>query len=430
MGDDIMYISQALIDNINDSNSNAIEVYLRANNIQKAEEDEGMETKLWVNKLFGQSKINLDNFEEFLFSELFYGKRKLIRVYKIDECRKYSLPTDWGEGLALYSDGKGYEFSNILSSEPNEKKTAKIVATKMIKNEDGELNNLKLIFAYDIKLQGKDGELEKSCVYIPVEIDFINERMVIKAWQRKRVALETDRCESLFERTLNILNNNFHVKYVNIGTKHKKVLYQLSKNLIDNVYNQIPAFKAVADCSEIIKGFSNEIINRLPLENVVDSDENKILNEGVMQFEREIYNDVEGLAINDYFFEKKFSDIWDMGIEGIVARIRFKDGEKVITSLKGENTVMPIFVTKTFMTLRERMNAEKRVEAIWIALAREKSNLNLKYDAADADYLEIWIRYGIKFREDDMQMALRIYDKYEEQVFESVEKQIENAVGQ
>lgn len=396
-----MHISQALIDNINDSNSNAIEVYLRANNIQKSEEDEGMETKLWVNKLFGQNKINLDNFEEFLFSELFYGKRKLIRVYKIDECRKYSLPTDWGEGLALYSDSKGYEFSNILSSEPNEKKTAKIVATKMIKNEDGELNNLKLIFAYDIK-----------------------------AWQRKRVALETDRCESLFERTLNILNNNFHVKYVNIGTKHKKVLYQLSKNLIDNVYNQIPAFKAVADCSEIIKGFSNEIINRLPLENVVDSDESKILNEGVMQFEREIYNDVEGLAINDYFFEKKFSDIWDMGIEGIVARIRFKDGEKVITSLKGENTAMPIFVTKTFMTLRERMNAEKRVEAIWIALAREKSNLNLKYDAADADYLEIWIRYGIKFREDDMQMALRIYDKYEEQVFESVEKQIENAVGQ
>lgn len=67
----------------------------------------------------------------------------------------------------------------------------------------------------------------------------------------------------------------------------------MSKNLIDNVYNQIPAFKAVADCSEIIEGFSNEIINRLPLENVVDSDENKILNEGVMQFEREIYNDVE-----------------------------------------------------------------------------------------------------------------------------------------
>ena len=149
-----------------------------------------------------------------------------------------------------------------------------------------------------------------------------------------------------------------------------------------------------------------------------------------MQFEREIYNDVEGLAINDYFFEKKFSDIWNMGIEGIVARIRFKDGVKVITSLKGENTAVPIFVTKTFMTLRERMNAEKRVESIWIALAREKGNLNLKYDAANSDYLEVWIRYGIKFREDDMQMALRIYDKYEEQLFGNAEKQIETAVGQ
>lgn len=425
-----MYISEALIDNINDSNSNAIEIYLRANNIQKSDEEEGMETRLWVNKLFQQNKINLYNFEDFLFSELFYGKRKLIRVYKIDECRKYSLPTDWSVGLALYADSKENEFSNILSSEPNEAKTVKIVATKMAKNEDGELNNLKLIFAYDIKLQGREEELEKSCVYVPVEIDFINERMIMKAWQRKRVALDTDRCESLFERTLNILNNNFHVKYVNIGIKHKKVLYQMSKNLIDDVYNQIPAFKAVVNCSEIIKKFSDEIIDRLPLNNMVECDGRKILNKGVMQFEREIYNDVEGLAINDYFFEKKFSDIWNMGIEGIVARIRFKDGEKVITSLKGENTAVPIFVTKTFMTLRERMNAEKRVESIWIALAREKGNLNLKYNAANSDYLEIWIRYGIKFREDDMQMALRIYDKYEEQLFGNAEKQIETAVGQ
>lgn len=45
-----------------------------------------------------------------------------------------------------------------------------------------------------------------------------------------------------------------------------------------------------------------------------------------------------------------------MGLEAIVARIRFNDKERVLTSLKGENTVTPIFVTKTFMTLRERMN--------------------------------------------------------------------------
>ena len=158
-----MYISEALIDNINDSNSNAIEIYLRASNIQKSGGEEGMETRLWGNKLFQQNKINLYNFEDFLFSELFYGKRKLIRVYKIDECRKYSLPTDWSVGLALYADSKENEFSNILSSEPNEAKTVKIVATKMAKNEDGELNNLKLIFAYDIKLQGREEELEKSC---------------------------------------------------------------------------------------------------------------------------------------------------------------------------------------------------------------------------------------------------------------------------
>ena len=54
------------------------------------------------------------------------------------------------------------------------------------------------------------------------------------------------------------------------------------------------------------------------------------------------------------------------------------------------------------------------VDAIWIATDRDKGNLNLRYDSSNSNYLEIWIRYGIRFCEKDMKSAFRIYDKYEQ----------------
>ena len=111
-----MGITKAIIDNINTAKANYIETFLREQNIKRADDEEGIDTKYWVTLLLQSGRLNVNTFEEFLASELFYGKRKQIRVYKLEDCRKYAYPSDWQMGLERYGDGNSGDFSNILNS--------------------------------------------------------------------------------------------------------------------------------------------------------------------------------------------------------------------------------------------------------------------------------------------------------------------------
>lgn len=85
----------------------------------------------------------------------------------------------------------------------------------------------------------------------------------------------------------------------------------------------------------------------LSLRNVEVNEQGKlVLAEGVMDFEAEVRNVLEGLAISDYFFDRDFDEIWKMGLEAVVARVKFNDEERVLTSLSGENTSAPIFALR------------------------------------------------------------------------------------
>lgn len=57
-------------------------------------------------------------------------------------------------------------------------------------------------------------------------------------------------------------------------------------------------------------------------------------------------------------------------------------------------------------------------------------NLNLRYDSSNSGYLEILIRYGIRFCENDMNSALRIYDKYERYSYSEIKGTAPIAVSQ
>ena len=129
--------------------------------------------------------------------------------------------------------------------------------------------------------------------------------MTMKAWQRQYIQWETDKTDALFEKTLHILEDAFRVEIGNYGIEHKKVLYLMSKNLINDAYLKIPAFSEVNNLRDSIRDFANSVVEKLPLENaVMDDSGEKRLNPGVMKIEEELRNVVEGLTINDYFFEK------------------------------------------------------------------------------------------------------------------------------
>lgn len=420
-------ISQSIIVNVEAS---YIEQYLNKKGLVRSTEELGQELKYWIDNLLSAGKINIVDFEQFLFNELFWGKRKTIHIYKLDKVKEYKYPEDWENALNKHYNIHSINNCNILEMIPNTTEPRKIVSVQSEENQKGELIRIRLLFACFIQLNGERG-YKDSVAYIPVELDFERKIMIIKAWTRQHIAHEEHKAENLLDHIKKLMCKEFKVEIKNFMSRHKKVLFLMSKNLIDEAYAQVPAYNQIDYLVEDIKDFEIEIVNTLPLKNINgDGKGNYFLDKGVMNFEAEIRNTLECLTISDYFYDKNFDEIWNLGLEAVVARVKFNDEEKVLTSLSGENTSAPIFCTKTFMALKNRMEETKQIEILWVTMERKRGNLNLKFDASNTEYLEMLIRYGIRFNERDMNSALEIYEKYEEKLNQQIARRCEIAVGQ
>ena len=420
-------LSQSIITNVEES---YIQLYLKKKGFVQTDEEKGQELKYWVDNLLKDKKINVEEFEEFLFNELFWGKRKTIRVYKLDKVKNYKYPGDWELPLEEKYNVVSINFSDILGMIPNCEETRKIVAIRSEENIKGELTRIRLLFACYIQINGARG-YKDSVSYIPVEIDFNKKIMLIKAWTRQQIAHEEHKADNLMEHIKKIMGIEFKVTTKNYMSEHKKILFLMSKSLIYEAYSHVPTYNEINNIEGSIKKFVEETLSGLSLRNVKPNGNGQhILAEGVMDFEAEIRNVLEGLAISDYFFDRNFDEIWKMGLEAVVARVKFNDEEKVLTSLSGENTTTPIFCTKTFMSLKNRMEESERIETLWITMDRKRGNLNLKFDASNMEYMEILIKYGIRFNEADMNSALEIYEKYETKLNQQVAEHSKIAIGQ
>lgn len=188
-------LSQSIITNVEES---YIQLYLKKKGFVQTDEEKGQELKYWVDNLLKDKKINVEEFEEFLFNELFWGKRKTIRVYKLDKVKNYKYPGDWELPLEEKYNVVSINFSDILGMIPNCEETRKIVAIRSEENIKGELTRIRLLFACYIQINGARG-YKDSVSYIPVEIDFNKKIMLIKAWARQQIAHEEHKADNLME---------------------------------------------------------------------------------------------------------------------------------------------------------------------------------------------------------------------------------------
>lgn len=407
-------LSESIVDNVGESH---ISTYLRKKGHTQPDEKKGQAIKYWVDDLLSEQKIDIDDFESFLFDELFFGKRKTIRMYRLEKTKDYKLPTDWEDSLVKHYGLDSIDFCNILNTIPNEKEARKISAVCSEENVKGELLKIKLLFVFYIEIN-EDRNINSTTAYIPVELNFQTKTMLIKAWTRQHVDYEPYKAGKLIQHVKDLLETECKISTRNYGIAHKRVLFNMSKNLIYDVYSNIPAYTKIIDMKDSIKYFMKEAYTKLSLRNIFNDDNGEsFLPKDVLDFEGEIRNVLESLIISDHFFNRSYDEIWKMGLEAVISRIKFNDKEEVLTSLNAQNTEAPIICTKTFMSLKNRMEETERIETLWIAMGREKGkrgNLDLKFDASEQEYLEILItNYGMRFNEADMNLILRIYEKYE-----------------
>ena len=91
-GEPMPSLSESIVDNVGES---YISTYLKGKGHIQPDEKKGQALRYWVDDLFKEQKIDIDDFESFLFDELFFGKRKTIRVYRLEKTKNYKFPIDW-----------------------------------------------------------------------------------------------------------------------------------------------------------------------------------------------------------------------------------------------------------------------------------------------------------------------------------------------
>lgn len=401
-------ISQSIIKNVDVGVPSFIETYLKSKNHMKSEEDRGLEVKYWVDKLFDEKKIDLEDFENFLFDELFWGKRKNIRIYKLDFVNKIKGMKRWIDLLSEKYGIDSLDFKNIIGTIPSTDDRRKIAAVTSEVNYKGDLDKLRILFVCFAQTNAGD-----TCAYYPVEIDFVRKIMTIKGWNRQGL-IDGFKTEETMDHIYSLMALSFKVNTRRFISRHKKVLYKMSQGLISDIYKKIPAFNQISEVQDVVKNFQQDVLSVLSLKNKIQQDKCFSISKGVLDFEDEIQKVLEKLYVSDFFYDVPYESVWNMeGIDTIISKIRFNDVEHVLTSLSGEATEVPIFCTKTFMALKKSMEDAEMVERLWIVKERDRGKLSLSYDATKEEFLGIRILSNIRFKQADLLVAEEIYNQYE-----------------
>lgn len=401
-------LSKIIVDSVDEK---YIIQYLKKHNIVYSDDDQGKEVNYWVDELFKENKVDIGDFENFLFDELFYGKRKYSRMYRIEKPSSLSNPIDWFEKYQRTFGIDVLDFTNILGSVANSADPMKIAASVSEINSKGDLISLKILFSCYAECSDK-GDYAQTGMYYPVEVNLENKELIIRGWNRQGL-LESYRAEEAMDHIHKVMDITFGVRTTSYSLEHRKVLYNMSQGVITDIYNKIPSYSEMSGVQLYVLAMCKSVVNRLPLKNrhIVDSE--YCLNDGVLDFEDELNKTIEKLCVSDFFFDMPYESVWKMGVDTIISRIKFKDTEHVLTSLNGETSDMPIFCTKTFLALKKSLEESELVERIWIQKERKRGKMELGYDATKDDYLGIRVLSDIRFKEEDFVFAKEIYRKYE-----------------
>lgn len=218
--------------------------------------------------------------------------------------------------------------------------------------------------------------------------------------------------EEYMDRIVGLLSSNFNVITRNYMSEHKKALHNMSQGIVTDLYNKIPAYNEIRNIEQESSEFEKKALEKLSLKHLGEQEEGSIP-KYVFDFQEELKKVMEKLCICDYFYDVQHETaVWDMGVEMIVSKIKFQDVEHVLTIMSSESSQIPIFCTKTFLSLKKSLEDAKVVDRLWIEKSRKKGKLSLAYNATKDEFLEVKILSGIRFKREDLKIAEEIYNQY------------------
>lgn len=299
------------------------------------------------------------------------------------------------------------QFNQIVETRVNKDESEKIAAIDYIENEHGDIEKLRILFVENTGKVHASG-ISYTYSYIPVEIDFNMKIMIIKARPRNKI-VPGNKPHEFQEKIYNKLREKMNISVTPFYIKHQEALYKMSKEILDELFRNIPGYNDIPKLEEDIDIFINKVTDNITLQNIERSNDNISIIKGVMDIKYELNNMLQNLTVSDYLFNKDEDNIWATGIKTIITCIRFNDSKNATASLSGENRSKHIFNSKAFMDLRNALEVVKNVKSLSIAYKKSRGSMRVKYDAELDDCLRILVLSHRNYNEDDF---MTIWERY------------------
>lgn len=405
-----MHISRSIVINVGED---VIKNFLNENDVPKEKLLNGQNIEILISDLIESKHLRVKDVNDFFLEELMFGKRRYQRVYKLNSIKNIKYEEDWYEPLKKQYNIPSLEFNNILSTLVSKEEPRKIAAIHTEYNEEEEINKISILFVCYIALKDKGN----SCCYIPVEFDLLNKRIVIKAWRRKGVLNDEEyKPTYLMDSIISWLEKNLKYTKKLMSYKHKETLYNMTKSLVEELFDKIPSYKDSAKLSSDINTFSNAILRKMNLENKICKENGEYsIPIGVMDIKDELLKLIQRISVSDYFMNRDYEEVWEMRISAVVNSVKFNDREDILAIVSGAEKRKPVFGAKSFLVLLKSLEESKAVETIWIAFKYNKKLLRVSYDASKNDYyLEIGLLSNQReFTRDEFEYIWEVLTRYE-----------------
>ncbi len=408
-----MDISKAIFSNVEDG---ALRDFLRRNKCKRAEDEKGLDIHIWISKLIKENRLDATDFNEYLFNDLFYYQRRLMRIYKIKNIRKINRTSDWEVGILEKFNIPSMDFNNIIGTGVGIEKEERIriSAVKSEYDSNNKLVNIKLLFVHNIVVR-EEQTVSHTYSYLPVEFNLIERTLIIKV-KNRQFFTENYSSDDLMDRTINILGESLEFEFDNFEKRPEEVLYKMSKGLLEEFFNTIPNIDRLLSLTETVDEFVDKIMETGLYSNIevknVSGKILKSLDKNIVNLNDEILQLLQQAAAFDYFKCKSIESITGQ-ISAILVSIRFNDIDNATASVTGEKRSRAIFNSKTFMSIRKSIDLVASVVALSIAYNKSRGKMIVKYDTSDNGFLKVHIINNRNYDESDFNTIWEMYKKYE-----------------
>ncbi|MBU3101695.1 MULTISPECIES: hypothetical protein [Clostridium] len=405
-----MYVNGSLIKNINESK---LIRFLRGKNCIQTEGEKGKDISFWISDLLDDDKVKSVDLNSFFFEELFYGKSNMVNVFQINSCKDLRDEEVWLERLSQTYNIDSIQFNNIMTTTVTSDTPVKIVAINSIFDEEGKITRLRMILVRHIciNLNGKESN---SCCYLAVEFNLDDKLFIIKIRNQYGIVNKEHRPRASIDKIVCNLKMEMGFETKEYGENHQKVLYNMSKGLLRELYQSIPNYDDVNKMDKSIEIFIKDTIKNIVISNLEeDLKGNVTINPGVVDLKDELKKVLQHLIVSDYFLNEDVDVFSKNNVSAAITSIKFNDTERNTARLTGENNTKAIVCSRTFMSMRRSIEAVQNVSALSIAYKRKNDSIEVKFDASEKDKLSIMILNQKYYDESDFNKIWGIYKKYE-----------------